>query len=298
MITVEIGEEGARGRAEAVPYPRYGQTVASSLEEIAAVRPAVEEGADREALLTLMAPSAARNALDCALWDLEAKRAGLPVWRLAGLERPRELTTAYTLSLDTPEAMGRAAAANRRRPLLKVKLDAEAVSERLRAVRAGAPEARLAVDANEAWDIDLLRALAGELAALGVVAVEQPLPAGEDGALEGLDCPVPLCADESCRGADGAAGLAGRYDMVNVKLDKTGGLTGALALRKSAREAGLAVMVGCMVGTSLAMAPAMLAAQGAALVDLDGPLLMERDREPGIVFDGSAMLPCPPGLWG
>ena len=298
VLTVEIARAGFRGRAEAVPYPRYGQTTGSSLEEIERVRPAVEAGASRRDLASLMAPSAARNALDCALWDLEAKTTGVPVWRLAGLDEPGDLETAVTLSLDEPEAMGAAAVEHRDRPLLKVKLDGERALERLRAVREGAPDARLAVDANEAWSADLLRELGDDLAALGVETVEQPLPAGDDGALAGIDCPVALCADESCHGSDTVAGLADRYDMVNVKLDKTGGLTGALALRRAAVAAGLRVMVGCMVGTSLAMAPAMLVAQGATMVDLDGPLLMERDREPGVAFDGSTMRPCPPELWG
>ncbi len=298
VLVVEVARDDVRGWAEAVPYPRYGQTVESSLADIDRVRRAVEDGASRRELMSLMAPSAARNALDCALWDLEAKAAGVPVWRLAGIEEPGALATAYTLSLDSPEAMGAAAVENGHRPLLKVKLDGERVRERLRAVREGAPGARLVVDANESWNAGLLRDLGGDLVALGVEMVEQPLPAGDDGALAGIDCPVVLCADESCHGSDTAAALADRYGMVNIKLDKTGGLTEALALRRAALEAGLEVMVGCMVGTSLAMAPAMLVAQGAAVVDLDGPLLMKRDREPGIAFDGATMRPCPPELWG
>ena len=298
VLVVEVARDDVRGWAEAVPYPRYGQTVESSLADIDRVRRAVEDGASRRELMSLMAPSAARNALDCALWDLEAKAAGVPVWRLAGIEEPGALATAYTLSLDSPEAMGAAAVENGHRPLLKVKLDGERVRERLRAVREGAPGARLVVDANESWNAGLLRDLGGDLVALGVEMVEQPLPAGDDCALAGIDCPVVLCADESCHGSDTAAALADRYGMVNIKLDKTGGLTEALALRRAALEAGLEVMVGCMVGTSLAMAPAMLVAQGAAVVDLDGPLLMKRDREPGIAFDGATMRPCPPELWG
>ncbi len=298
VIVVEIAEDGLTGRGEAVPYPRYNQTIDSSLAEIAAVRRAVEEGAARHELITLMAPGAARNALDCALWDLEAKMTGTPVWQLAGLEQPSDLVTAYTLSIDTPEAMGAAAAKNADRALLKIKLDGEQVLERLGAVRAGAPKARMVVDANEAWSVDLLRAIGGDLAGLGVEMIEQPLPASDDAGLAGIDCPVILCADESCHGSDTVAELTDRYGMVNIKLDKTGGLTEALALREAAMAAGLEIMVGCMVGTSLAMAPAMLVAQNARVVDLDGPLLMKQDREPGIAFDGNIMHPAPRDLWG
>jgi len=298
VIVVEIGEDGVAGRGEAVPYPRYNQTIESSLAEIDAVRDAVEQGASRHELIALMAPGAARNALDCALWDLEAKMTGKPVWQLAGLQEPADLITAYTLSLDTPQAMGAAAANNAERALLKIKLDGEQVLERLGAVRAGAPGARLVVDANEAWSVDLLKAIGGDLAALGVEMIEQPLPAGDDAALAGIACPVILCADESCHGSDTVASLADRYGMVNIKLDKTGGLTEALALRDAAMAAGLEIMVGCMVGTSLGMAPAMLVAQGARVVDLDGPLLMKQDRVPGIAFDGNIMHPAPAELWG
>jgi len=298
VLVAEIEEGGVRGRAEAVPYARYDQTIESSLADIEGVRARIEAAAGREELQGLLPEGAARNALDCALWDLEAKRTGTPVWRLAGLDEPADLVTAYTLSIDTPESMGTAAAKNAFRPLLKVKLDGEAVLERLNAVRQGAPDSRLVVDANEAWTIGLLKEIGDELAGLGVEMIEQPLPAGEDGGLAGLDCPIVLCADESCHGADTVAGLTDRYGMVNIKLDKTGGLTGALELRRAARNAGMEIMVGCMVGTSLAMAPAMLVAQGAAVVDLDGPLLMKEDREPGIEFDGNVMHPAPPDLWG
>ncbi|MDA0218743.1 MAG: dipeptide epimerase [Proteobacteria bacterium] len=298
VIVVTIGEDGVEGRGEAVPYPRYNQTIESSLAEIAAVHRAVEEGASRHELIALMAPGAARNALDCALWDLESRMTGTPVWQLAGLDAPADLVTAYTLSLDSPEAMGAAAAKNADRALLKIKLDGELVLERLAAVRTGAPGARLVVDANEAWSVELLRAIGQDLAALGVEMIEQPLPAGDDAGLAGIDCPVILCADESCHGSDTVASLADRYGMVNIKLDKTGGLTEALALRDAALAAGREIMVGCMVGTSLAMAPAMLVAQGARVVDLDGPLLMKQDRVPGIAFDGNIMHPAPRDLWG
>jgi len=298
VLVVEIDDTGARGRGEAVPYARYDQTIESSLADIERVRADIETGVSRDELQELLPPGAARNALDCALWDLEAKSTGTPVWRLAGLDRPADLVTAYTLSLDRPEAMGRAAAVNAHRPLLKVKLNGDDVMARLVAVREGAPKSRLVVDANEAWSVDLLASIGGDLAELGVEMIEQPLPADRDGGLVGLDCPVALCADESCHGADTVAELADRYDMVNIKLDKTGGLTGALALRRAAQDAGMKLMVGCMVATSLAMAPAMLVAQGAAVVDLDGPLLMKQDRVPGIHFDGNVMHPAPPELWG
>ncbi|MBN35333.1 MAG: dipeptide epimerase [Rhodospirillaceae bacterium] len=298
VIVVEILQDGVRGWAEAVPYPRYNQTIESCLAEIESIHEAIAEGANRHDLLSLLKPSAARNAIDCALWDLEAKMTGTPVWHLAGLDEPVDLVTAYTLSIDSPEAMGEAAAQNSHRPLLKIKLDGEFVLERLEAVRAGAPESRLVVDANEGWSAELLGEIGDALKELGVAMIEQPLPAEADGALKRIDCPVTLCADESCHGSDTVADLADRYGMVNIKLDKTGGLTEALNLRRAAMAAGLEVMVGCMVGTSLAMAPAMLVAQGAKVVDLDGPLLMKMDRDLGVTFDGNTMLPCPSVLWG
>jgi L-Ala-D/L-Glu epimerase / N-acetyl-D-glutamate racemase len=298
VLVAEVEEGGARGWAEAVPYARYNQTIESSLADIEGVRARIEAGAGRDALQDMLPEGAARNALDCALWDLEAKRTGMPVWRLAGLSEPGDLVTAYTLSIDTPEAMGASAAQNAHRPLLKVKLDGDAVLERLKAVRRGAPDSRLVVDANEAWTVALLKEIGEELASLGVDMIEQPLPAGSDAGLAGLDCPIVLCADESCHGADTVADLTDRYGMVNIKLDKTGGLTGALALRRAALEAGMEIMVGCMVGTSLAMAPAMLVAEGATVVDLDGPLLMKADRNPGIAYDGNVMHPTPAALWG
>ncbi len=240
----------------------------------------------------------ARNALDCALWDLEAKLAGRRVWQLAGLPEPGPEVTAYTLSLDAPEAMRAAAARNAHRPLLKIKLGGEGDLARLEAVREGAPGARIIVDANEGWTPEMYTALAPELLRLGVGLVEQPLPAGADAALSEMARPLPVCADESCHDRASLAGLPGRYDMVNIKLDKTGGLTEALALRDAARVAGLGVMVGCMVGTSLAMAPAVLVAQGAAVTDLDGPLLLARDRVPGLRYDERGVHPAAPELWG
>ena len=298
VVVAEITESGVTGRGECVPYAHYGESVEGVMAAIEALAGPIADGLDRRALKRELAPGAARNALDCALWDVEAKHAGEPVWRLAGLARPGPLTTAYTLSLDSPEAMGEAAAANAARPLLKLKLDGERVIERVAAVRAAAPGARIIVDANEAWTIDLLRRTSRELARLGVEMIEQPLPAHSDGGLEGIERPVPLCADESCHDTATLAGLESRYDIINIKLDKTGGLTEALALADAARAAGLGIMVGCMIGTSLAMAPATLVAAGAAFVDLDGPLLLARDHDPGIAFAGSVMEPPPAALWG
>jgi len=298
VVVAEIAEDGVVGRGECVPYARYGESVAGVVAAIEALAPAIADGLDRAGLAAALPAGAARNALDCALWDLEAKLSGAPAWARAGLDAAPSLVTAYTLSLDEPAAMAAAARANADRPLLKVKLDAEGVIERVRAVREAAPGAALIVDANEAWTPALLAELAPALAALGVAMIEQPLPAGEDAALDGLGRPVPLCADESCHDTATLEALRGRYDLVNVKLDKTGGLTEALRLAEAARAAGFGVMVGCMIGTSLAMAPAMLVAARARFVDLDGPLLLARDRTPGLVYDGSRIAPPDPALWG
>ena len=288
------------GWGECVPYAHYGESVDVTIAAIEAMGPAIAAGMDRLALQSAMPPGAARNALDCAFWDLEAKGSGLPVWQLAGLTAsPRPLTTAYTLSWDTPEAMGKAARAAVGMPLLKLKLggghdDAARVAE----VRRNAPNARLIVDANEAWTMDQLIVLAPVLADAGVSLIEQPLPAGKDDALASFRSPVPLGADESCHDINSLPGLANRYQVVNIKLDKTGGLTGALKLKAAAEAAGLKIMVGCMVSTSLSMAPAFLVAQGADFVDLDGPLLLERDREPGLAYSGATVAPPLPVLWG
>ncbi|HFD16496.1 MAG TPA: dipeptide epimerase [Rhodospirillales bacterium] len=299
VLVVEIVEGTSRGRGEAVPYGRYGETPDSVEAQVRSVARAVEAGADRHRLASLLHPGAARNAVDCALWDLEAKLRGRPVWQLAGLPAPEPLVTAYTLGIDRPERMAEAARAVRDRPLLKIKLAGDGADlERVRAVRTAAPEARLVVDANEAWNLATYEALAPRLGELGVALLEQPFPAAEDGNLAALPHPVPVCADESCHVTADLERLRDRYDFVNIKLDKTGGLTEALALRQAARAAGFGVMVGCMVGTSLAMAPAFLVAQGADVVDLDGPLLLARDREPAIVYEGSRMLPPPANLWG
>jgi L-alanine-DL-glutamate epimerase-like enolase superfamily enzyme len=294
VLTVTIENEGFFGRGEAVPYPRYGESLESAAAQIAAL----PRRFDRALLQRLLPPGAARNAVDCALWDLEAKTSGKRVWDLAGLAPPGPEITAFTLSLDAPEAMRTQAAENASRPLLKVKLGGADDLARLEAVREGAPAARIVVDANESLTAQSYAALAPALVGLGVEMVEQPLPAGADDALAGIERPLPVCADESCHDRASLAALAGKYDMVNIKLDKTGGLTEALALRDAARAAGYAVMAGCMVGTSLGMAPAVLLAQGAAVVDLDGPLLLARDREHPLRYDERGVHPPTPELWG
>ena len=298
VIVCTIMQDGKSGRGECVPYRRYGETVESVRTEIDAASAAIAGGIGRQALLGVMKPGAARNAVDCALWDLEAKRSGRPVWQLAGLAPPRPEVTAFTLSLDTPEAMRGEAARHAHRPLLKVKLGHEGDMARIEAVREGAPRARLVVDANEGWTAGAYAELAPALVRLGVEVVEQPLPAGEDGALAEMARPLPVCADESCHDRGSLGALTGKYDMVNIKLDKAGGLTEALALRDAARAAGFGVMVGCMVGSSLAMAPAVLVAQGAAFTDLDGPLLLARDRAHPLVYDERGVHPSTRELWG
>jgi L-alanine-DL-glutamate epimerase-like enolase superfamily enzyme len=298
VVVATVTDGGHVGRGECVPYPRYGETIAGAIAAIEALRAEIERGMDRAALQAALKPGAARNAVDCALWDLEAKRTGRPVWELAGLARPRAVVTAFTLSLDTVDNMAAAARANAQRPLLKLKLSGPGDLERVRAVHENAPRARLIVDANEAWTPAIYAELAPRLGPLGVELIEQPLPAAADDALAGMRRPIPVCADESCHDVARLDHVIGRYDAVNIKLDKTGGLTEALRLAAAARAKGLAIMVGCMVGTSLAMAPALLLAQGARWVDLDGPLLLARDRDPGLVFNGSSVAPPPPALWG
>jgi L-alanine-DL-glutamate epimerase-like enolase superfamily enzyme len=298
IIVVELTDGRVRGRGEAVPYARYGETIAASLDEIEAARAAIEAGLSREALQNAMRPGAARNAIDCALWDLEAKQTGVRAWRRAGLPGLRPVITAFTLSLAAPDAMAAAARAAAVRPLLKLKIGGADDLDRVAAVRAAAPASALIVDANEALSFEDLRRLAPDFVGLGVGLIEQPLKAGEDGALEGYACPVPICADESLHTRAELVACAGRYACVNIKLDKTGGLTEALALAAEARALGLTLMAGCMVATSLAMAPAMIIAQDAAFTDLDGPLLLARDRQPGLVFEGSRIDPPTPEIWG
>ncbi len=294
VLTVRVIRDGVTGWGECVPYARYGETLESVTAEIEELPAAIS----RQDLQDALPAGAARNAVDCALWDWQAKSTGMPVWRLAGLPAPSPEITAFTLSLDTPEKMRASAAKHAFRPLLKIKLGTADDMPRLEAVRAGAPQARIIVDANEGWTAEVYADLAPHLLRLGVEMVEQPLPAGQDGMLAEIDRPLPVCADESCHDRASLPDLKGKYDMVNIKLDKTGGLSEALALRQAALDQGYQVMVGCMVGSSLAMAPALLVAQGVAITDLDGPLLLAEDRENALQFDGSGVHPARPELWG
>ena len=294
VLTVRVSRGGVTGWGECVPYARYGETLGSVAAQIEGLAP----GLDRAALQGALPAGAARNAVDCALWDLQAKAEGRRVWQLAGLPAPHAEITCFTLSLGTPEAMRAAAARHAHRPILKVKLGTPDDMARLEAVRAGAPTARIVVDANEGWSAEIYSELAPHLLRLGVAMVEQPLPAGQDDMLAEIARPLPVCADESCHDRASLPSLTGKYDMVNIKLDKTGGLTEALALRAAARAEGYRVMVGCMVGTSLAMAPAVLVAQGAQVTDLDGPLLLAEDREHALQFDAAGVHPPDPALWG
>lgn len=294
VLTVRISDGGVTGWGECVPYARYDET----LESVTAEIEGLPSSFTRADLYDLLPAGAARNAVDCALWDLEAKQTGKRVWELAGLSAPRPEITAYTLSLDTPEKMQAQAALHAHRPLLKIKLGTPDDMPRLEAVRAGAPDAQIIIDANEGWSAQVYADLAPHLVRLGVSLVEQPLPAGEDDALIGMDRPVPVCADESCHDRASLPKLKGKYDVVNIKLDKTGGLTEALALRDAALAEGYDVMVGCMVGSSLAMAPATLVAQGAKVVDLDGPLLLAEDRQNALIFDAAGVHPPTAKLWG
>ena len=291
-VNVRAGE--IQGHGECVPYARYDETPESVIEQIQAL----PENFSREELQTLMPAGAARNAVDCALWDLEAKQTGKPVWRLAGLDEPEPVTTAYTLSLDTPDKMKLNARKNADRPLLKLKLGTPDDVERLEAVREGAPKSTIILDANEGWQIADLLSLKPHLKRLEVALVEQPFPEGADAELDRCDIGVPICADESCHTSDGLSELSGKYDYINIKLDKTGGLTEALKMKNAATEAGFGIFIGCMVGTSLGMAPAMLLAQGADFVDLDGPLLLAQDRSNGLRYEGSIVHPSTPKLWG
>ncbi|MDA4844548.1 N-acetyl-D-Glu racemase DgcA [Hoeflea poritis] len=297
-VTVTLRQDGHTGMGECVPYARYGETVESVIETISSLAGELASGLDRRALQTRLPAGAARNALDCAFWDLQAKQAGKRVFEIADLKRPGPVITAFTLSLEAPEIMREKARENAHRPLLKIKLGGEGDLERLEAVRSGAPDAAIIVDANEGWSPESYAALAPEMLRLGVTMVEQPLPANDDGALAAMERPLPVCADESCHDRASLASLVGKYDMVNIKLDKTGGLTEALALKQNAQAAGLQIMVGCMVASSLAMAPAVLVAQGAQIVDLDGPLLLAEDRQHPLLYDAEGVHPSTSELWG
>ncbi|WP_029659838.1 MULTISPECIES: N-acetyl-D-Glu racemase DgcA [unclassified Afipia] len=303
VIVAEVSRQSRDGKAivgrgECVPYARYGETPEGTLAAIQTMQDALGGGLDRQMLQAQMRAGAARNALDCALWDLEARVAEKRIWDLLGRPAPRPLTTAYTISLGSPETMAEATAKAAHRPLLKIKLGGDGDEARIAAVRKAAPEAELIVDANEAWtDGNLARHLAA-CADAGVTMIEQPLPAGNDQALARIKRPVSVCADESVHDRASLEGLRERYDAINIKLDKTGGLTEALAMAEAAKALGFDLMVGCMVATSLAMAPALMIAQGARVVDLDGPLLLARDRDNGLRYDGSTVYPPGAELWG
>ena len=298
VITCTISDGDNRGWGECVPYKRYGETMDGVRDAIQAMRRQIEDGISRIALLDVMPAGAARNAIDCALWDLEAKMSGIAVADAIHAVSLSALETAYTLSLGEPEAMAAQARANAGRPLLKVKIGGDNDMALIRAVTEAAPGSRIILDANEGWtDANIVENLAFA-AEYGITLIEQPLPAGHDAILRHIAHPVPICADESVHEAKDLEALVGLYDAVNIKLDKSGGMTSALTLRDRARELGFEVMVGCMVGTSLAMAPAVLLAQGAEFVDLDGPLLLARDRQPGLVYEGSLVSPPDRMLWG
>jgi len=298
VVVVELDDGIHRGRGEAVPYARYDEVPERVVETIEALRPAIERGLDRTALQAALPAGAARNALDCAFWDLAAKQTGRRAYELAGLGAPRPVNTAYTISLGTVMEMAAAAERAAWRPLLKVKLGGEGDAKRIAAVRRAAPQAQLIVDANEGWSAGNLAANLDACADAGVTLVEQPLPQGADEPLLGYGRPMPVCADESVRDRASLDQLAGKYDAVNIKLDKSGGLTESLALAAEAERRGLVIMTGCMVATSLAMAPAILLTQRARFVDLDGPLLLARDRAEGLRYEGSLVYPPAPALWG
>ncbi|AKH41946.1 L-alanine-DL-glutamate epimerase-like enolase superfamily enzyme [Altererythrobacter atlanticus] len=297
-IAVEIREGDWTGRGESVPYARYGETVESVLSQIEDIRGEIEAGADRYKLLEIMPAGAARNALDCALWDLEAARDGISVASAIGRDRVEPVATAMTVSLDTPEAMAASAKALSGVPLLKIKVNGDKPLDAIRAVREVAPSPRVIVDPNESWSIEQLSDWQDELVNLRVDLLEQPLPAGEDEVLEGFKRSVPLAADESGHVADDLSWLARRYDYVNIKLDKTGGLTMALAMLAAAEREKIGLMVGCMTSSSLSIAPAIVIAQRCEFIDLDGPTWLAEDREGGLIEDCGVMFPPAPGFWG
>jgi L-alanine-DL-glutamate epimerase-like enolase superfamily enzyme len=294
VVTVKLTRNGFQGWGECVPYARYGETTKSVMEQLRCVSPHIT----RAKLIDTLPAGAARNALDCALWDLNAKEANTHVWQLANLPKPQPVQTAFTLSLDTIENMTRAAAENAHRPVLKLKLGTHNDLERLMAVRNAAPNAKLVIDANEGWTPDDYHMLLDHLVTLGIALIEQPFPAGQDACLTELSRPIPICADESVHTSADLHELVAKYDCVNIKLDKSGGLTAAIELKTKAQAMGFDIMIGCMVGTSLAMAPALLLATDATLVDLDGPLLLAKDRNTPISYGVHGMHPAPTTLWG
>jgi len=299
VVVAQIEHEGVIGRGECVPYTRYGETIDSVVDQTESLAQQIAQGLTRIQLQSALPSGAARNALDCAMWDLEAKLTGVPVWRRAGLPPPVSAVTAYTISLSDPEKMAQdAAEAAPRHPLLKLKLGGDRDLDRVEAIRQAAPHVRLIADANEAWSLAHISEFGPAFVELGVELIEQPLPAGEDRALASVECPVPLCADESCHDTASLGSITDKYRFVNVKLDKTGGLTEALSLINACQQGNLGIMVGCMVATSLAMAPATLLNPYATYVDLDGPLLLAEDRKPGLNINNSRVSPPRSELWG
>lgn len=298
VVVAEIGDGSTTGRGECVPYARYGESVDGVVAAIENLRPELGRGLDRSRLEELLPPGAARNAVDCALWDLEAKQTRRTIAERIGLAPLKALPTAFTISLGSPALMAAQAHGASAHPLLKLKLGGDGDADRMRAVRDAVPDARLIVDANEAWDADQVQPLLAVAAETGIELVEQPLPADHDAMLAKIAHDVPICADESAHDSASLEQLVGRYDAVNIKLDKTGGLTEALRMSNRARAHGLKIMVGCMVATSLAMAPAVLVAQTADWVDLDGPLLLARDRGAALAYENGDVYPPSPALWG
>jgi len=298
VVVARITEGTVTGRGECVPYPRYDETVDGVAAEMEKLSQALADGMDRSQLQDALHAGAARNALDTALWDLEAKLSGKRVWQLAGIDAPTSYVTAETIGIGTVDEMAGSAERLKSAPLIKVKLDGQLVMERMLAIREQAPSSRLIIDPNEGWTIDQLKDIAPKLDDLGVEMIEQPIPAGSDDGLADYDPPIPICADEACHTSADLEGLKGKYQMVNIKLDKTGGLTEALKLAHAATDAGFGIMIGCMVGTSLAMAPAVLLGAYAEFVDLDGPLLLKQDRTGGLLFECGSVYPSDPSLWG
>jgi len=297
-LLLELEEDGLVGRGEALGVFYHGETIDSLCAQLESLAPQLKGGISRETLPGRIGPGGARNALDCALWDLEAKRSGRRAWELAGFSSVSPLQTAYTLSVDTPDAMACAASAVTKNSILKLKLCGEGDVERVRAVRDARPEAQLIADANQAWNERQLHEFVPQLAQLGVQLIEQPLPLGQDEPLRRFESPVPLCADESCQTSDSLPGLLGKYQYINIKLDKTGGLTEGLRLARAARERGFELMVGCMGGSSISMAPAFTLGQLCKFVDLDSPLLLKSDVSDAIEYRGSEMLLPSAAVWG
>ncbi len=298
VVMVTISKDGAAGRGECVPYPRYGENVEQTIAELEAARSQIEAGLQRDEISSVLKGKAARNAVDCALWDFEAKYSGFPVWKLAGLPEPEPVVTAYTISLDTPAEMARIAASHSHLPLLKLKLGAEGDEQRIRAIRKAAPNTRLIIDANEGWNEDNIQTMLNACAAANIEMAEQPLSADSDDILQKITSPITLCADESAHDIASLDGLTGKYSMINIKLDKTGGLTPALELAAAARKKGFEIMTGTMLCTSLAIAPAFLLAQTSAIADIDGPLLLARDRKTPVKYENATALPPAAKLWG